>query len=78
MNERVMQFRVGVFILATIMISAILVLLFAGSSPWFHGTYTIYIKFSDAPGVFATRPSARPAFASARCATCSWPTTTRE
>ena len=56
MNERIMQFRVGVMILATILIAAILVLLFMGSSPLLHGTYTIYIKFSDAPGVTRDTP----------------------
>ena len=56
MNERIMQFRVGVMILATILIAAILVLLFMGSSPLLHGTYTIYIKFNDAPGVTRDTP----------------------
>ena len=56
MNERIMQFRVGVMILATILIAAILVLLFMGSSPLLHGTYTIYIKFSEAPGVTRDTP----------------------
>ena len=56
MNERVMQFRVGVMILATALIAAILVLLFMGTSPLTHGTYTIYIKFNDAPGVTRDTP----------------------
>ena len=56
MNERIMQFRVGVMVLATILIAAILVLLFMGSTPLLHGTYTIYIKFSDAPGVTRDTP----------------------
>ncbi|MGO9115464.1 MAG: MlaD family protein, partial [Thermoguttaceae bacterium] len=56
MNERIMQFRVGVMILATILIAAILVLLFMGTSPLLHGTYTIYIKFNDAPGVTRDTP----------------------
>ena len=56
MNERIMQFRVGVMILATILIAAILVLLFMGSTPLLHGTYTIYIKFNDAPGVTRDTP----------------------
>ena len=56
MNERIMQFRVGVMILATILIAVILVLLFMGSTPLLHGTYTIYIKFNDAPGVTRDTP----------------------
>jgi phospholipid/cholesterol/gamma-HCH transport system substrate-binding protein len=56
MNERTMQFRVGVTILAAILCAAILVLLFMGESPLFRGTYTIYIKFSDAPGVSRDTP----------------------
>ncbi len=56
MNERSMQFRVGVMILATILFAAILVLLFVGSSPMFQRTYTIYIKFSSAPGVTKDTP----------------------
>jgi phospholipid/cholesterol/gamma-HCH transport system substrate-binding protein len=56
MNERTMQFRVGVTILAAILCAAILVLFFMGESPMLHGTYTIYIKFSDAPGVTRDTP----------------------
>jgi len=56
MNERIMQFRVGVMILATALIALILVLLFMGSTPLLHGTYTIYIKFADAPGVTRDTP----------------------
>src|ERR1700722_6178659 len=56
MNERVMQFRVGVFILAAILSATILVLLFMGSTPFLYGRYVIYIKFSEAPGVTADTP----------------------
>jgi len=56
MNERIMQFRVGVMVLATILIATILVLLFMGSTPLLHGTYTIFIKFNDAPGVTRDTP----------------------
>ena len=55
MNERIMQFRVGVMVLAAILIAAILVLLFKGSS-LMQGTYPIYIKFSEAPGVSRDTP----------------------
>jgi phospholipid/cholesterol/gamma-HCH transport system substrate-binding protein len=56
MNERIMQFRVGVMVLATVLITMILLLLIRGPSPLFHGTYTIYIKFNDAPGVTRDTP----------------------
>ena len=56
MNERVMQFRVGVLVLATILVAAILVLAFMGTSPCSRATYTIYVKFSDAPGVTRDTP----------------------
>ncbi len=56
MNERIMQFRVGVMILASILIGAILVLLIRGPSPLFNGTYTVYVKFNDAPGVTRDTP----------------------
>ena len=56
MNERVMQFRVGLVVLATVLIGAILVLSFMGSAPLFPGKYTIYIKFNEAPGVTRDTP----------------------
>src|SRR5208337_3202542 len=56
MNERIMQFRVGVMILATILIALILGLLFTGTGPLLRGTYPIYIKFNDAPGVTRDTP----------------------
>jgi phospholipid/cholesterol/gamma-HCH transport system substrate-binding protein len=56
MNERILQFRVGAMILATAMIAVILVLLFMGTSPGLNGTYTIYVRFSDAPGVSKNTP----------------------
>ena len=56
MNERVMQFRVGVVILTTFLITAILVVSFVGTTPLFKGKYTIYIKFSEAPGVTSDTP----------------------
>lgn len=55
MDERIVAFRVGVMVLATILLAAILTLLF-GDIPTLHGTYTIYIKFKDAPGVGEATP----------------------
>lgn len=54
MNERIVQFRVGVMVLATLIISAILVLFF-GEMPKL-GNYTIHIRFHDAPGVTRHTP----------------------
>jgi len=56
MNERVMQFRVGLVILATILIGAILVMSFLGSTPLFQRSYTVYIRFSEAPDVTRGTP----------------------
>lgn len=56
MDERVMQFRVGVMALATLLITASLVLLIGKAPSLVHGTYTIYVKFPDAPGVSQDTP----------------------
>jgi phospholipid/cholesterol/gamma-HCH transport system substrate-binding protein len=45
-----MQFRVGVMIFATLLITLILVVMF-GKLPQIHGRYVIYVKFLEAPGV---------------------------
>jgi len=56
MDERLMQFRIGVMVLASIMIAAILVVTF-GEWRWpFPSEYTIYIKFAEAPGVAERTP----------------------
>ncbi len=56
MDERLMQFRIGVMVLASIMIAAILVVTF-GEWRWpFPSEYTIYIKFTEAPGVAERTP----------------------
>jgi phospholipid/cholesterol/gamma-HCH transport system substrate-binding protein len=55
MNERVVQFRVGAMVLATLVITGILVTMF-GKLPTFKKTYTIEIKFSEAPGVSRDTP----------------------
>jgi phospholipid/cholesterol/gamma-HCH transport system substrate-binding protein len=56
MNQRIMEFRVGVMVLATFLIATILLFLFLGTSPLLRRTYTIYIKFRDAPGVTRGTP----------------------
>jgi phospholipid/cholesterol/gamma-HCH transport system substrate-binding protein len=56
MNERVVQFRVGVMVLATLLITAILVVMFNDPRSWFRGSYTIQAKFPQAPGVTKSTP----------------------
>ncbi len=51
MDERVVKFRVGVMVLSTMFIAGILVLLFGDARSIARGSYTIYMHFTDAPGV---------------------------
>lgn len=56
MDERLMQFRIGVMVLAAILIAAILLVTF-GEWRWpFPSEYTIYIRFPEAPGVAERSP----------------------
>ncbi|MEN6407551.1 MAG: MlaD family protein, partial [Thermoguttaceae bacterium] len=55
MDERVMQFRVGVFFLATFLITGILLVMF-GKMPRMIGTYTIQVRFNAAGGVTRDTP----------------------
>jgi phospholipid/cholesterol/gamma-HCH transport system substrate-binding protein len=56
MNERVVQFRVGVMVLATVFITAILVVLFDGFPNLVEGPYTLYIDFPEAPDISVGTP----------------------
>ena len=51
MNERVMQFRVGVVVLATAIIAGILIVLFGYLPSLVQATYPLKMSFSDARGV---------------------------
>lgn len=51
MDERVVKFRVGVMVLSTLIIAGILILLFGDARSLVRGSYTVYIHFTDAPGV---------------------------
>jgi len=51
MNERVMQFRVGVMVVAAVLFASVIAVLFGGVSSPFRKTYTIYVKFPSAPGI---------------------------
>jgi phospholipid/cholesterol/gamma-HCH transport system substrate-binding protein len=59
MNEQAMRFRVGVFVLATLMLLAVLITLFGGFPNLFrrHDHYTVI--FNDAPGVTKGTPVRR-------------------
>jgi ABC-type transporter Mla subunit MlaD len=59
MDERVAQFRVGVMVLATIIIAAILILLFNRFPALGQGSYTIHVRFPTAPGVAKDTPVRR-------------------
>ncbi|MCE5267388.1 MAG: MlaD family protein [Planctomycetaceae bacterium] len=50
MDERVQQFRVGVMVLAVLIITAILMVMF-GKLPRMMGTYTLYARFNYAAGI---------------------------
>jgi phospholipid/cholesterol/gamma-HCH transport system substrate-binding protein len=56
MDERVVQFRVGVMVLATLIITVILVLLFGEGPAVFTRWKTIYVTFPDATGVTKETP----------------------
>jgi phospholipid/cholesterol/gamma-HCH transport system substrate-binding protein len=56
MNQRAMQFRVGVMVLGTILIAAVLVAMFGGLSSPFRKTYTLEVKFPSAPGLSVGSP----------------------
>jgi ABC-type transporter Mla subunit MlaD len=59
MDERVAQFRVGVMVLATIIIAGILILLFNRFPALGQGSYTIHVRFPTAPGVAKDTPVRR-------------------
>jgi phospholipid/cholesterol/gamma-HCH transport system substrate-binding protein len=56
MDERVIKFRVGVMVIATLFIAGILVLLFGDTPSLVRDDYTIYMHFTDAPGVSEGTP----------------------
>lgn len=51
MNERDKQFRVGMLVIGTLLISGILVLIFDGVPKIGSERYLLYLRFKDAPGV---------------------------
>jgi len=51
MDERAFQFRVGVVMLAAMVITVILVMLFGNLPTLWSKEYTIFLQFSEAPGI---------------------------
>lgn len=51
MDERIVQFRVGVMVVAVIIITVILVLLFGELPTLLQGSYTVYVHFPEVRGV---------------------------
>jgi len=56
MDERVVQFRVGVMVFATAIITLILVAMFGELPRIIHGTYSVRIWLREAPGVTPDTP----------------------
>jgi len=56
MNDRVMQFRVGVVVLATAIIAGILVVLFGDLPSLVQATYPLKLSFADARGIATGTP----------------------
>ena len=56
MNDRVMQFRVGVVVLATAIIAGILVVLFGDLPSLVQATYPLKMSFADARGISTGTP----------------------
>lgn len=56
MDERIVQFRVGVFVLAALIVGGILVLLFGEVPTLVRDYYTVYVVFQSAPGVSVDTP----------------------
>ncbi|MGA2032293.1 MAG: MlaD family protein, partial [Thermoguttaceae bacterium] len=56
MNERSMQFRVGMLVFATLLITGILALSFRELPPLLEGHYTVHVRFTAAPGVAPDTP----------------------
>lgn len=56
MNERVIQFRVGVMVLATAIIAGILIVLFGDLPSLVQSTYPVQMNFTEARGVSSGTP----------------------
>ncbi len=59
MNEQAIRFRIGIFVLATLILLAVLITLFGGFPNYFKRTDQYTIVFTNAPGVAAGTPVRR-------------------
>jgi phospholipid/cholesterol/gamma-HCH transport system substrate-binding protein len=61
MDERTVQFRVGVVVVSTAIIAMILIVMFDDGSlfPWFKSSYEVHATFRKAPGVSVKSPVRR-------------------
>jgi phospholipid/cholesterol/gamma-HCH transport system substrate-binding protein len=56
MDERVLKFRVGVIVIAAMLLAGIMVVLFGDPGSLVRGGYTVHIHFDEAPGVSEGTP----------------------
>ena len=56
MNERILEIRIGVLVVATCLTTGILLIVISGMTPFLQSQYTVRIKFDQAPGVQARTP----------------------
>src|ERR1700753_1744517 len=56
MDERIVKFRVGVMVVATLLVVGILIALFGELPSLMRGTYTIFAWLPQTPGVAAGTP----------------------
>lgn len=56
MDERLVQFRIGLMVLAAFLVTGILMLWFGGKKTLFQPTYVIRVDFDEAPGVTRDTP----------------------
>jgi phospholipid/cholesterol/gamma-HCH transport system substrate-binding protein len=59
MREQAVRFRLGIFVLSTLILLAVLIVLFGGRPTWFQPTDTYIITFDNAPGVVPGTPVRR-------------------
>lgn len=56
MNDRLMEFRVGIVLLATVFVLAILIVFFGELPTIARDQYTLFVRFNEAPGVTVGTP----------------------
>ena len=56
MDERVLQFRVGVVVVASVIATVILVMLFGAWPNVWQRKYEIHVRFPEAPGITVDTP----------------------